>query len=116
MVKSPPSNARDAGSIPDWGTKIPHAAEQQLSPCTTMKTQHPQVKKKNTIFKSFLILETLFFFPLKKKISFSLAKQELLNFHNGKISCYSIVSSSGIFPPIMKLYCASATVDLDETC
>ena len=95
MVKSPPSNARDAGSIPDWGTKIPHAAEQQLSPCTTMKTQHPQIKK---------------------KISFSSAKQELLNFHNGKISCYSIVSSSGIFPPIMKLYCASATVDLDETC
>ena len=34
MVKNPPSNARDAGSIPGWGTKIPHAVG-QLSPCAT---------------------------------------------------------------------------------
>ena len=27
-VKNPPSNAGDAGSIPDQGTKIPHAAGQ----------------------------------------------------------------------------------------
>ena len=33
-VKNPPVNARDTGSIPDWGTKIPHATE-QLSPCST---------------------------------------------------------------------------------
>ena len=33
MVKNPPSNARDAGSIPGQGTKIPHAAG-QLSPRT----------------------------------------------------------------------------------
>ena len=32
VVKNPPSNAGDAGSIPGWGTKIPHAAG-QLSPC-----------------------------------------------------------------------------------
>ena len=25
VVKNPPSKAGDAGSIPDWGTKIPHA-------------------------------------------------------------------------------------------
>ena len=31
MVKNPPSNAGDAGSIPGRGTKIPHAAG-QLSP------------------------------------------------------------------------------------
>ena len=31
MVKNPPSNAGDAGSIPGGGTKIPHAAG-QLSP------------------------------------------------------------------------------------
>ena len=34
MVKNPPSNAGDAGSIPGRGTRIPHAAE-QLSPCAT---------------------------------------------------------------------------------
>ena len=34
MVKSLPCNAGDVGSIPGWGTKIPHAAE-QLSPCAT---------------------------------------------------------------------------------
>ena len=28
MVKNPPANAGDTGSIPGWGTKIPHAAEQ----------------------------------------------------------------------------------------
>ena len=31
VVKNPPSNAGDAGSIPGQGTKIPHAKE-QLSP------------------------------------------------------------------------------------
>ena len=34
MTKNPPSNAGDMGSIPGWGTKIPHAMG-QLSPCTT---------------------------------------------------------------------------------
>ena len=34
MVKNPPSNAGDTGSIPGPGTKIPHATG-QLSPCTT---------------------------------------------------------------------------------
>ena len=34
VVKNPPSNAGDAGSIPGQGPKIPHAAG-QLSPHTT---------------------------------------------------------------------------------
>ena len=34
MVKNPPANAGDVGSIPGWGTKIPHAVE-QLSPWAT---------------------------------------------------------------------------------
>ena len=34
VVKNPPYNAGDAGSIPGGGTGIPHAAEQQ-SPCAT---------------------------------------------------------------------------------
>ena len=34
VVKNPPSNAGDAGSIPGRGTKIPHATR-QLSPCVT---------------------------------------------------------------------------------
>ena len=37
VVKSPPSNVRDSGSIPCWGTKIPHAAG-QLSPPFAMKS------------------------------------------------------------------------------
>ena len=36
VVKNTPSNAGDVGSIPGWGTKIPHAAG-QLSPRTAMK-------------------------------------------------------------------------------
>ena len=36
-VGNPPSNAGDAGSIPGWGTRIPHAVG-QLSPCATTKT------------------------------------------------------------------------------
>ena len=32
MVKNPPSNSGDVGSIPGLGTKIPYAAK-QLSPC-----------------------------------------------------------------------------------
>ena len=68
MVKNPPSNAGDEGSVPGRGTKIPHAG--QLSPCATTtepirsgarvpqlerspcaatKTQHSQ-KKKNLFF------------------------------------------------------------------
>ena len=35
MVKNPLCNARDRGSIPGLGTKIPHAAE-QLSLCTVI--------------------------------------------------------------------------------
>ena len=38
VVKNPPSNAGDTGSIPGWGTKIPHATGQlnlcALEPCT----------------------------------------------------------------------------------
>ena len=34
VVKNLPSNAGDVGSIPGWGTKIPHAAG-QLSPRAT---------------------------------------------------------------------------------
>ena len=34
MVKNPPTNAGDTGSIPGQGTKIPHAPE-QLGPRTS---------------------------------------------------------------------------------
>ena len=40
VVKIPPSNAGDTGSIPGQGTKIPHAAR-QLSPwATTTEPMH----------------------------------------------------------------------------
>ena len=38
VVKNPPSNAGDAGSVPGRGTKIPHAAG-QLSPRTPTKEE-----------------------------------------------------------------------------
>ena len=48
VVKNPPCNARDSGSIPGQGTKIPHAMKlmnpsgsgalaPRETPCTTMK-------------------------------------------------------------------------------
>ena len=42
MVKNTPSNAGDAGSIPGWGTKIPHAMG-QLSLCAS--TREPVCRK-----------------------------------------------------------------------
>ena len=36
VVKNPPYNAREAGLILGWGTKIPHAVE-KLSPQATTK-------------------------------------------------------------------------------
>ena len=39
VVKNPPSNAGDAGSIPGWGTKIPHAAG-HLSPRALEPAHH----------------------------------------------------------------------------
>ena len=39
MDKNPPVNAGDMGSIPGWGTKIPHAEEQlSLGPAVTEPT------------------------------------------------------------------------------
>ena len=35
VVKNPPSNAGDVGSIPGWGTKIPHAMGQLSLQATT---------------------------------------------------------------------------------
>ena len=42
VIKSSPSNAGDAGSIPGWGTKIPHGMG-QLGPCAT--TEKVKIKK-----------------------------------------------------------------------
>ena len=46
MVKNPPANAGDVGSIPGWGTKIPHAVEQLSLRATT--TEHPQKIRKSS--------------------------------------------------------------------
>ena len=43
VVKNPPSNAGDVGSIPGRGTKIPHAGH--LSPrTTTRESTQPKIK------------------------------------------------------------------------
>ena len=40
VVKNPPTNAEDTGSIPGQGTKIPHALEQLRSHATTTEPKH----------------------------------------------------------------------------
>ena len=56
MVKNPPSNAEDMGSIPGQGTKSRRAAEQLSPPQSlhaTTKTQRSQINKQK-IFKKNL--------------------------------------------------------------
>ena len=43
VVKNSPLNARDAGSVPGWGTKTPHALE-QLNPRATTRESCATVK------------------------------------------------------------------------
>ena len=33
VVRNLPCNTKDMGSIPDWGTKVPRAAEQKPTHC-----------------------------------------------------------------------------------
>ena len=40
MVKNPPCNAGESGSIPGWGTKIPHAEGQLSQTATTTEAAH----------------------------------------------------------------------------
>ena len=46
VVKNLPSNAGDLGSIPDWGTKIPHAEGQlnQSACLLQQKSRMPQLR------------------------------------------------------------------------
>ena len=44
VVKNPPCNAEDSGSIPDQGTKIPHTAEKLSSWDATTEVQVPQLE------------------------------------------------------------------------
>ena len=41
MVKNTPSDAGDAGSIPGWGTKLPHATGQLSPRAATTEPAHP---------------------------------------------------------------------------
>lgn len=41
VVKNPPRNAGDEGSIPDWGTEIPCAMEQLSPRATTTEPTRP---------------------------------------------------------------------------
>ena len=41
VVKNPPSSVEDAGSIPSWGTRIPHT-EGQLNLCTAREDHRLQ--------------------------------------------------------------------------
>ena len=44
VVKNPPINAGDEGSIPGQGTKMSHASG-QLSPCTATTEPEPQLER-----------------------------------------------------------------------
>ena len=44
IVKNSSSNSRDTGSVPGWGTKIPHAPG-QLSPCCDYRAHMPQLER-----------------------------------------------------------------------
>ena len=55
-VENPPSNARDTGSIPGKGTKIPHATG-QLSLCTT--TREPVLESASPQLQSPQALEPI---------------------------------------------------------
>ena len=54
MVKNPPCNAGDTGSIPGWETKIPHAADILIS-CTTSNTQRSQPDKLLLVFSGSVV-------------------------------------------------------------
>ena len=48
VVKNPPFNAEDTGSIPGRGTKTPHTVG-RLNPCTTTGEAHiPQLEKRKS--------------------------------------------------------------------
>ena len=49
VVKNLPHNAGDGGSIPDWGTKIPHASEQLITHhITTRESVHHSKRSRMT--------------------------------------------------------------------
>ena len=47
MVKNPPSDAGDVGSIPSWGTKIPHATGQLSPRAADYRAHAPQLEREN---------------------------------------------------------------------
>ena len=49
VVKYPPSNAGDAGLIPGWGTKIPHAAGQLSTHATTTEPNSLQLESPHAV-------------------------------------------------------------------
>ena len=64
VVKNPPGNAGDTGSLPGWGIKIPHAVG-QLSPCAQLERLSATTK----IRVLQLRMNTAKYIKKKKKIS-----------------------------------------------
>ena len=69
MVENPPFNVGDIGSIPDWGTRIPHPTG-KLSMNSAMRIKTEKKKKihwkdsKNGQKKIFFLIEGLMLTPL----------------------------------------------------
>ena len=58
MVKNPPCNGGDTGSVPGWETKIPHVADILISG-TTSKTQCSQTDKLLLLFSVSVVSNSL---------------------------------------------------------
>ena len=59
MVKSLPSSGRYTGSIPGWGTRIPHAAG-QLSLCVAaIESVCTTTREKPTCYKKDLMMQPI---------------------------------------------------------
>ena len=56
MVENPPCNAEVMGSIPGWGTDIPHATGKLSLPLHALKTQCNQEKKRKKDIYTILIV------------------------------------------------------------
>ena len=62
MAKNPPSNAGDAGSIPDWGTKIPHAVATDYM--AQLLRQHSMLKSRDITLPTKVRLVKAMVFPV----------------------------------------------------
>jgi len=77
VVKNSSSNAGAVGLIPDWGTKIPHAAEQLSLRAATAEPLHPTREKPPHCTKRSCMLQLKPAQPINKYFQNNLKKKPL---------------------------------------